>query len=110
MKLAQTHLYFKSARWWCDCWWLSFGTNKKCKICNLKLMTHSVCRPTSSGLLVRVCYSNKYCLAVRNRRLSYATSFKLHAVQYAEKHDKRHAGHEFDVNEQCNREWCKQRG
>jgi hypothetical protein len=62
----------------------------------------------SSGLLVFVCYSNKYTLAMGNKRLSYTSSFKLQ-VQYAEKHGRRPAGHKFDVNEQCIREWCKQK-
>jgi hypothetical protein len=63
----------------------------------------------SSGLLVRVCYSNKYNLAMGNKTMSYNQSFKLQVVQYAEKHGKWLAGSKFYMNEQCIGQWCKQK-
>jgi hypothetical protein len=61
------------------------------------------------NFLVQVCYRNKYCLAMGNKRLSYKVSFKLKVVQYAEKYDKRSAGCKFDVNKHCNWKWCKRK-
>jgi hypothetical protein len=64
------------------------------ELCLRKEQAGSVC----IHLLVWVSYSNKYCLAMGNKRLSYTVNFNLQALQYAVKEGKRPAGHKFDVN------------
>ena len=41
---------------------------------------------------------------------SFTTSFKIHAVELAERTSKSRAAKEFNVNVTREREWCKQKG